>query len=90
METTLTPTVYLPTKQLLKELKVSPSTLKRATRLLRDTLPAAVFDKGCFEEGYSFRSFQVLKAFFTLRSQSMPPQRCAEYLLIQLSKNSGV
>jgi len=90
METTLTPTVYLPTQQLLKEFKISPSTLKRATRLLRDTLPASIFDKGCFEEGYSFRSYQVLKVFFTLRKQSMPPQRCAEYLLLQFSKNSGV
>lgn len=90
MDTTIHRNVYLPTQKILKELGISLSTLRRATALLRDTLPAEVFDKGYCEEGYSFQSYQVLKEFFELRKTSMPPHRVAEYLRIEFSKNLGV
>lgn len=88
METTLAPTVYLPTQQLLKEFKISLSTLRRSTQLLRETLPASIFDKGYCEEGYSLKSYQVLKVFFALRRQSMPPHKCAEYILLNSKKGA--
>lgn len=83
-------TIYFSTEKVRKQLGVSLSTLRRATQLLRETLPASIFDKGYCEEGYSLQSYGVLKAFFQLRKQSCPPQRAAEYLRSEFSKKSGV
>jgi len=88
-QTVTQPIVYFSTEKVRKQLKVSLSTLRRATQLLRETLPAEVFDKGYCEEGYSFQSYGVLKMFFRLRRQSMPPQRAAEYLRSEFLKKSG-
>lgn len=82
-------TIYFSTEKVRRQLKVSLSTLRRATQLLRETLPAQAFDKGYCEEGYSLQSYGVLKMFFRLRRQSMPPQRAAEYLLTEFLKNLG-
>lgn len=88
-QTVIQPIVYLSTEKVRKQLKVSLSTLRRATQLLRETLPAQAFDKGYCEEGYSLQSYGVLKMFFRLRRQSMPPNRAAEYLRSEFLKNLG-
>lgn len=89
METT-SQQIYLETRSVLKFLKISLSTLRRAVQLLRETLPADAFDKGYCERGFSFQSYVVLEKFFQLRRQGMPPHRVADYLRSEFLKKSGV
>lgn len=83
---TATQLIHVETTAARKNLKISLSTLRRAVQLLREALPADLFDKGYCERGFSFQSYQVIERYFELRRLGMPTHRAADYLKVELAK----
>lgn len=70
---------HLTTKNVLANLGVSLTTLRRASELLRDVMPEK-FDKAIGDHGYSPTAYRLLTAYFKLRSQGMNCERAAQFL----------
>lgn len=81
---------HIDTKTARKNFKVSLSTLRRATELLKETLPIDAFDKEDNERGYTLKSYLALEKYFDLRRSGMPTHRAAEYLRWEFMKKTGV
>lgn len=81
--------IFYSTKKVLEKLKVSLSTLRRATALLREELPCEIFDKAVNERGYSLEALTVLQQYFKLRSQNMPIDRAVRFLKIKYTQQQA-
>lgn len=56
--------IYLSNSQVESALGISPSTLRRTTRLLRKKL-GSEFDRKPYEPGFTPEAFQILQEYFT-------------------------